>query len=364
MKPGLPFLLPAFLLLASFPFLPSPAPAATPAPGFVVTVLGARGGMLDGNLSAYMIRPTGDDRAILCDAGTVTAGLVAADRAGALDDVAVPPGTGLTRPGYVLAHTIRAYLLSHAHLDHVAGLVIASPDDGPKPIYALPATLHDLSAHLFNWRIWPNFGDAGPPPTLGKYHYRPLVPGRADPVPDTAMTVTAWPLSHGGIDSTAFLLAANGAAILYLGDTGPDAVEGGHRLDDLWRAVGPQLAAHRLKAIIIEASYDDTRPDRLLFGHMTPAWVADTLRDLARRAGGPDTLRGLTVLIGHVKASLATGPAPQEAIRRDLLRDAARDGLQDVRFVIAEQGQRLTVGAGPTAATEAVPPAGPTGRPR
>ncbi|WP_338029742.1 3',5'-cyclic-nucleotide phosphodiesterase [Gluconacetobacter tumulisoli] len=309
----------------------------------MVTVLGARGGMLDGNLSAYMIRPAGDDRAVLCDAGTAMGGLVAAGRTGALDDIAVPRGSGLTRPGYVLTHTIRAYLISHAHLDHVAGLVVASPDDSAKPIYALPATLDDLSAHLFNWRIWPNFGDRGPPPALGKYHYRALTPGRAEPVPDTAMTVTAWPLDHGGVESTAFLIAANGISVLYMGDTGPDAVEGGHRLDDLWRAIAPEVAAHRLKAIVIEASYDDTRPDRMLFGHMTPTWVAATLRDLARQAGGLESLRGLTVLIGHVKYSLAAGPAPQEAIRRDLVRDAARSGLGGVRFLIAEQGLRLTV---------------------
>ncbi|MBB2191043.1 3',5'-cyclic-nucleotide phosphodiesterase [Gluconacetobacter azotocaptans] len=331
--------------LISFIFLSSPllVRAATPRSGFVVTVLGARGGILDGNLSAYMIRPAGDDRAVLCDAGTATAGLVAAERAGALDDIAVPPGSGLTRAGYVLTHTIRAYLISHAHLDHVAGLVVASPDDSAKPLYALPATLRDLSQHLFNWRIWPNFGDAGPPPALGKYHYRALTPGRMEQVPDTAMTVTAWLLNHGGIESTAFLVAANGASVLYLGDTGPDAVEGGHRLDDLWRAVAPEVTAHRLKAIIIEASYDDTRADRMLFGHMTPAWVTRALRDLARRTGGPRSLRGLTVLIGHVKYSLAAGPAPQDTIRQELARDAARDGLGDVRFVIAEQGLRLTL---------------------
>ncbi|GBQ89224.1 cyclic-AMP phosphodiesterase [Gluconacetobacter johannae DSM 13595] len=309
----------------------------------MVTVLGARGGILDGNLSAYMIRPAGDDRAVLCDAGTAMAGLVAADRTGALDDIAVPPGSGLTRAGYVLTHTIRAYLISHAHLDHVAGLVVASPDDSAKPVYALPATLRDLSEHLFNWRIWPNFGDRGPSPALGKYHYRALAPGRTEPVPDTAMTVTAWPLNHGGVESTAFLVAANGASVLYLGDTGPDVVEGGRRLDDLWRAVAPEVAAHRLKAIVIEASYDDSRADRMLFGHMTPAWVVRALRDLAHRAGGPRSLRGLTVLIGHVKYSLAAGPAPQDVIRRDLARDAAREGLRDVRFVIAEQGLRLAL---------------------
>ncbi len=156
------------------------------------------------------------------------------------------------------------------------------------------------------------------------------------------MSVTAWPLSHGGVVSTAFLIAANGIDMLYLGDTGPDPVEGDHRLAAVWRAVAPDLRAHRLKGIVIEASYDNARPDRMLFGHLTPAWVLASLRDLARLAGGPDTLRGLSVIIGHIKYTLADGPPPQETIRREL--DKGND--LGVRFVIAEQGMRVRLGGG------------------
>ena len=42
------------------------------------------------------------------------------------------------------------------------------------------------------------------------------------------MTVTAFPLSHGGMESTAFLLESDGDALLCFGDTGPDAVREGH----------------------------------------------------------------------------------------------------------------------------------------
>ena len=38
-------------------------------PGFDVVTLGARGGIEDGNLSAFMIAPAGDGRAVTCDAG-------------------------------------------------------------------------------------------------------------------------------------------------------------------------------------------------------------------------------------------------------------------------------------------------------
>src|SRR5690606_1382899 len=49
---------------------------AVPAPvmageGFDVVALGARGGIQDGNLSAFLISPQGDGRAVTCDAGAL-----------------------------------------------------------------------------------------------------------------------------------------------------------------------------------------------------------------------------------------------------------------------------------------------------
>ena len=98
---------------------------------------------------------------------------------------------GQSRVGYVLTAKIKGYLISHAHLDHVAGLVIASPDDGKKPIYALPSVAADLVETYFNWKAWPNFSDRGKAPQLKKYTLSDLTPGVATPLADTAMTVTA-----------------------------------------------------------------------------------------------------------------------------------------------------------------------------
>ena len=41
----------------------------------------------------------------------------------------------------VLKIYIKAYLISHAHLDHVAGLLLNAPDDAPKTIYGLHSCL-------------------------------------------------------------------------------------------------------------------------------------------------------------------------------------------------------------------------------
>ena len=168
--------------------------SATAGPGFDVVVLGARGGIEDGNLSAFMIAPAGDGRAVTCDAGSLVNGLRAADEKGVFDSVTVPADSPFTRVGYVLTEQIKGYLISHAHMDHVAGLVIASPDDAKKPIYGLPSVLEDIQGTYFNWEAWPNFGSGGKEPQLKKYELTALAPGEPRDLAGTAMQVTAYPL--------------------------------------------------------------------------------------------------------------------------------------------------------------------------
>ena len=234
----------------------------------------------------------------------------------------------------MLTAKIKGYLISHAHLDHVAGLVIASPDDGNKPIYALPSVAADLVETYFNWKAWPNLTDRGKAPQLKKYTLSDLAPGVATPLKDTAMSVTAFPLSHGGMESTAFLLESDGEGILCFGDTGPDAVQKSTRLHEVWTAVADRVKQKRLKAIVIESSYTSDRPDNLLFGHLTPRWLLDSLRDLDRQAGG-NALKGLPVVVSHIKYSL-TKEQPQKQMLQEL--EAGND--LGVRFVIPEQGTR------------------------
>ncbi|GAN87541.1 3',5'-cyclic-nucleotide phosphodiesterase [Komagataeibacter intermedius] len=312
------------------------SPRQAVAAGFDITVLGARGGLEDGNLSAYMIHPIGDPRAVLCDAGTVLHGLQVADQRGALDDTRMPADATETRPGFVLHHGIAAYLISHAHLDHVAGLVLVSPDDSAKSIYALPSVTTVLSRDLFNGAVWPNNGDIGTPPRLGLYHYQDLAAGQPVTLAHTGLRVTAFPLSHGSVESTAFLLQSGSDAMLYFGDTGADAVEHGTRLQAIWQAVAPLVRAHRLRGIVIECSYDDTRPDNQLWGHLSPRWLLRELTALQDTAHTP--LRGMPVLVAHIKPSLRRDADPLSVIPAEL-----REGNRDlgVNFIVPEQGMRL-----------------------
>ncbi|WP_114185135.1 MBL fold metallo-hydrolase [Microvirga aerophila] len=300
--------------------------------GFDVIALGALGGIQDGNLSSYLIRPHGDRNAIACDAGSLVNGLKVAQDKGVFSDVKVPDGSTDSVIGHVLKNEIKGYLISHAHLDHVQGLVIASPDDSNKTIYSLPSVSAEIEQTYFNWKAWPNMLDRGQQPQLKKYHLEDLKPSEAKELTGTGMTVTAFPLNHGGAESTAFLIESGDDAILCFGDTGPDEVQKVSNMQDIWKAIADKVKQQKLKAIILETSYTSDRPDNLLFGHLTPKWVHKTLHGLDQEAGG-NALKGLPVVVSHIKY-LLTGEQPQEAIRQEL--EAGND--LGVQFVIPEQG--------------------------
>lgn len=295
------------------------------AKGFDITVIGATGGLNDGNLSAYLIQPAGDRRGVLCDAGTVLSGIMIALKNEGLR------GT----PSAILNEQIHGYLISHAHMDHIAGLVAISPEDTPKPIYGLPSVVQDLSLYVFNNHIWPNMGDLGNVPHLKKYHYVTLKAGQPQPIAETAMHVTAYPLDHGAVESSAFLIETNESALLYLGDTGPDRKGVSEKLHALWKDITPALQTHRLSGIMLECSYDNTRPDRLLFGHLTPDWFMKEMHDLQNTSG--ISLKGLHVLVTHIKADIDNPTSSVSRIMTELL----KNNDLDLSLTAAQQGEQL-----------------------
>jgi cAMP phosphodiesterase len=290
---------------------------------FTVVPLGVKGGLDESNLSSYLVAAAGTADYIALDAGTLYAGIRKAIEAG----VFPPPA------GDVLRNRIKAYFISHAHLDHVAGLIINSPDDSAKNIYGLQACLSIIQDKYFSWKDWANFGDAGEKPLLKKYHYVPMEPRIEMAIPPTALSVAAFPLSHGNpYESTAFLVRSGNAYLLYLGDTGPDSVEHSDKLHLLWQVTAPLVRMGKLKAIFIEVSFPSGQPDKSLFGHLTPRWLQSEMKDL-ERLSGVGALKGLPVVVTHIKPS-----GNQEAeIRRELNAD---NPLQ-LKLIFPEQGQKM-----------------------
>ncbi|GGC13543.1 MBL fold metallo-hydrolase [Dyadobacter sediminis] len=288
--------------------------------GFKVVPLGVKGGVEDGNLSAYMLAPLQSDGYVCLDAGTIHAGIQKAVFSGAFKVSAEE----------VLKKYIRAYFISHPHLDHISGMIINSVEDTAKNIYGFPDCIRTINDHYFNWKSWPNMGNEGNSPALKKYTYKILEPGIETKVEQTQMTVKALKLSHSKPgESAAFLLENTGNYVLYFGDTGPDEIEKTDYLQQIWKVAAPLIRSGKLKGIFLEVSYANEQPDEKLFGHLTPRWFMKEMNKLAELAG-KDKMHKLNVVVTHIKP---TGNS-EEQIKKQL----ASENKLGLNLIFPEQG--------------------------
>lgn len=308
---------------------------------FVLIPLGVKGSVDESDLSAYLLSSINSNKFISLDAGTVWAGLKAATRANSFVGIAQPEDSNLTLEGLILREHIKAYLISHAHLDRVAGLIMSSSIDTKKSIIGLNRTINDIKDNLFNWRIWPNVGDSGVSPYLSEYYYVVLPPTKRIHIPGADMYVQAFPLRHGQFfESTAFLVQAGNYYVLYIGDTEPDQ-EGVTSLKDLWNEIKPLVEKHSLRGIFIEVSRPDEQSSKNIEGQLTPSQVMESLRQLAALVNAEkveSVLRDLTIIVTNAQPSIFVREIPpneQIKTQLELLNNLG------VRFVFPVQGQRL-----------------------
>jgi cAMP phosphodiesterase len=293
-------------------------------PVFKVIPLGVKGGTDESNLSSYMLAPIHSDNYVCLDAGTLNFGLQQAVKNGTLKGFA----------GTILKNNVKGYLISHPHLDHVAGLIINSPDDSPKNIYALPFCIEVLKSNYFTWKSWANFANEGEQPTLKKYHYTALDTAKETTLENTEMTVKPFLLSHSKpYQSTAFLIRSKDDYLLYLGDTGADETEHAENLYRLWQAVAPLINSNKLKAIFIETSFPDEQPTKQLFGHLTPSLLMKEL-DVLGKMTDAESLKQVSIVITHMKPS---AEQVEEKIRKEL----ETQNKLNLKLVFPQQGKML-----------------------
>ncbi|HEY8934613.1 MAG TPA: 3',5'-cyclic-nucleotide phosphodiesterase [Cyclobacteriaceae bacterium] len=290
-------------------------------PAFDVVPLGVKGGSDESNLSSYAVAVKGTTDYVCLDAGTVNYGI----------QVAIKNGVFKGFPEDIIKTNIKGYLISHAHLDHVAGLVINSPDDSPKNIYGLSSCLDILKEKYFTWKNWANFTNEGEKPQLNKYHYVTLEPGTETPLENTTMTVKAYPLSHvNPYESTAFLIGHNDSYLLYLGDTGADEIEKSDRLKELWKEVSPLVQANKLRAIFIEVSFSNDQKEDKLFGHLTPNLLMKEMKLLNNLSD----LKNVSIVVTHRKPS-----GDREAKIKKQLEDL---NALKLKLVFPAQGKKIS----------------------
>ena len=292
-------------------------------PAFQLVPLGVRGGIDESNLSSYLLAPINSSDFICLDAGTVYAGIEKAIANKVFDVPAFE----------VLQNYIKGYLISHAHLDHVSGLIITSPADASKTVYATKDCMQMMQNHYFNGETWANFGDEGPGFQIKKYHFQTLPLQKEIELTNTTMTVQAFKLSHvNPFESTAFLVRNDQDYVLYLGDTGPDLVEKSTALKELWQAVAPLIKTKQLRAICIETSFPNEQSDQSLFGHLTPKWLMYEMNELRKLTSKKD-MKGLKLIITHLKP-------PTESMEK-IKEQLKAENVLELDLIFPEQGKRM-----------------------
>ena len=185
---------------------------------------------------------------ILIDAGTVGGALTSAEQ-----------------------RLIEHALISHAHLDHVAGLAFltetiafAGETREPLTIASVEPVIDALRTGVFNNIAWPDFAQI--PTGAPVMKYRTLVEEAEQRVGD--VWVTPVPVTHS-VPTTGFIVHDGASGFIFSGDTGPT--------EAIWKAA---RGLRGLRAIILECAY----PNRLaaladVACHMTPERIA---RELAK----------------------------------------------------------------------------------
>lgn len=174
-------------------------------------------------------------------------------------------------------------LVSHSHLDHIAGLAYLTDtlasygSQRPVTLASLEPVVEALRSAVFNNVVWPDFAQI--PEGSPVIKYRSLIEGVEQRLGD--LWVTPIPVTHT-VPAAGFILHDGSTGLIYSGDTGPTRA--------LWEAA---RGLRGLRAVILECAF----PNRLaalaeIARHMTP--------DLIRRELGK-LPADVPVWVFHVK---------------------------------------------------------------
>ena len=187
------------------------------------------------------------------------------------EDVLLDAGTGVGDLSLEQLAKIDHIFVSHSHLDHVTSIpflvdTVCWMRGSPIVVYGIKETLDILRAHLFNWKIWPDFTqipDAEHPFMV----YREIKVGEA--VELRGRRFTAIPANHT-VPAVGYVIDNGRNTLIFSGDTSTN--------DALWKVVN---GAKNLKYLIIETAFSNKERDIAIASkHLCPKMLAEELEKM------------------------------------------------------------------------------------
>ena len=211
-----------------------------------ITVLGCSGSRGKGlRTTAFLV-----DNALLLDAGTITEAL-------SLEQCA----------------QINHILITHAHIDHIGDLPflvesVLGLRKEPIYVHAIDEVIEDISSHIFNDHVWPDFSEipSAKEPILSYRRIKPL-----ESITVGSYNVLPIPVNHI-VPTVGYLIDDGKTVLAFAADP--------YFTELFWQKTQTE---QRLGALIVEASF----PNRLeevaeVTKHLTPTLMAEELKKLKR----------------------------------------------------------------------------------
>ena len=199
-------------------------------------------------------------------------------------DIFIDAGTGVNDVPLVELSMVNHVFLTHSHLDHIACLplivdTVGAMRDRPLIVYALQETIDIIQAHIFNWKIWPDFSEI-PSRENPFLSYRAVQVGETIVLGDRRFTVL--PAVHT-VPAVGYHLDSGVGSWVFTGDTWTN--------DLLWKEIN---LIRNLRYLVIETAFCNQERDLAdASRHLCPDLLATELAKLSIRA--PD------IYITHLK---------------------------------------------------------------
>lgn len=187
------------------------------------------------------------------------------------DDILIDAGTGVGDLSLQELAQIDHIFVTHSHMDHVTSIPFLVDSVGwqrtkPVTLYAIQETLDILDAHLFNWKLWPDFRripDADAP----MLRFASVRVG--EPVALGGRRITAIPANHV-VPAVGYHLDSGAASLVFTGDTTSQ--------DEVWKYINK---INNLEYLIIESALSDAEFELAVISkHLCPRLLTAELAKL------------------------------------------------------------------------------------